>query len=332
MKNPKVSIIVPFYNTEPWLGRCLDSLARQTLSDIEILLIDDGSTDSSGKIADEYAAHDKRIKVIHQKKAGTAVARNAGLKIARGEYIGFVDSDDWVDLNFYELLYNTAKKYGSDIAKGNFYFTDNNGKTYQAGPLSKDILKNRAYFSWGFWSAIYRRGMLMKNRIDFPNEIITGQDVVFLLKAVVCANRIDICMDTAYHYERRDGSADSQILSDKKIQSKSAAISLKLDFLNNRDCLPEIYSVSFALWLDWWLKEVFHRAETDKGRRLVVRCALNFYKKCKYPQDYALLSRNPEYVRLLAYGDETALYNYLCIQKKKSRGLARLWKHLRFWK
>ena len=101
----KVSIIVPVYNVEKYLERCLDSLINQTLTNIEIVCINDGSTDNSGKILDDYAAKDNRIKVIHQNNAGQAVARNNGLKIANGNYINFVDSDDWVDLDFIEKLY-----------------------------------------------------------------------------------------------------------------------------------------------------------------------------------------------------------------------------------
>lgn len=96
MSTPKVSIIVPIYNVEKYLNKCVDSLINQTLKEIEIILVDDGSKDSSGLIADSYAEKDKRITVIHQCNAGLGPARNSGMKVASGEYIGFVDSDDWV--------------------------------------------------------------------------------------------------------------------------------------------------------------------------------------------------------------------------------------------
>lgn len=112
----KVSIIVPVYNTEAYLERCLKSLVNQTLKDIEIICIDDGSKDNSVAILKKYSQLDKRIKIIEQENLGVSVARNNGLKLATGEYIGFVDSNDWIDLDFYEKLYNAAKKYDADIS------------------------------------------------------------------------------------------------------------------------------------------------------------------------------------------------------------------------
>ena len=113
----KISIIIPVYNTEKYLKKCLDSIINQTLKSLEIICIDDCSTDNSLNILKEYQLKDKRIKIIEQKEnKGQGVARNLGLNIAEGEYIGFIDSDDWVDLNFFEKLYFAAKKYNSDVA------------------------------------------------------------------------------------------------------------------------------------------------------------------------------------------------------------------------
>ena len=113
-----VSIIVPVYNCAQFLNRCMDSLVNQTLKDIEIICINDGSTDNSPEILQEYAAKDSRIKIINKENGGLSSARNRGLAAAQGEYLGFVDSDDWVDLDFFEKLYNAAKKYDTDIATG----------------------------------------------------------------------------------------------------------------------------------------------------------------------------------------------------------------------
>ena len=101
---PKISVIVPVYKVEKFLPKCLESLINQTLKDIEIICINDGSPDNSLKILEEYAKKDSRIKIINQKNAGPSVARNNGMSAASGEYIGFVDSDDWIDLDFYEKL------------------------------------------------------------------------------------------------------------------------------------------------------------------------------------------------------------------------------------
>lgn len=112
----KVSVIIPVFNTEKYINKCLSSLVNQTLDDIEIICVNDGSADNSLEIIEKIANNDARIKIINQEHKKQGAARNAGLKIAEGEYIGFVDSDDWIDLNYYEMLYNTAKKYDADIA------------------------------------------------------------------------------------------------------------------------------------------------------------------------------------------------------------------------
>ena len=113
--NPQISVIVPIYNVEKYLAKCIDSIINQTLTNIEIILVNDGSTDNSRKIIDKYDKKDSRIKVIHKKNGGQGSARNAGLDIAKGEYIGFVDSDDWIDSNMYENLYNAAISNNADI-------------------------------------------------------------------------------------------------------------------------------------------------------------------------------------------------------------------------
>ena len=119
---PKVSIIVPIYKVEKYLNRCIDSILNQTYKNIEVILVDDGSPDRCGAICDNYSKIDKRIKVIHKKNEGLAEARNAGIKIATGEYISFVDSDDFINKNMYKVLYENAIKYDADISMCQFKY------------------------------------------------------------------------------------------------------------------------------------------------------------------------------------------------------------------
>lgn len=114
--NPVISIIVPVYKVEKYLRRCIESILRQTFEEFELILVDDGSPDNCGDICDEYAVKDKRVKVIHKKNGGLSSARNAGIDIAKGEYIGFIDSDDWVDAQMYEYLYTNIKSYNAEIS------------------------------------------------------------------------------------------------------------------------------------------------------------------------------------------------------------------------
>ena len=124
----KISVIVPVYNAEEFLPQCLDSILAQTLTELEIICIDDGSPDNSGKILDDYAKKDNRIIVIHQNNGGVSLARNTGIKNAAGKYIGFVDPDDWIDKDFYQNLYQAAEDYQADIVGTGFCSFKNNKK------------------------------------------------------------------------------------------------------------------------------------------------------------------------------------------------------------
>lgn len=117
----KISVIVPVYNTKNELPRCLESIINQTYSNMEIICIDDGSTDGSGEIVDAFAGRDKRIKVLHKANGGESSARNAGLKMAEGQYIAFCDCDDWIDREMYEVLAETLEKENVDLAAGSWY-------------------------------------------------------------------------------------------------------------------------------------------------------------------------------------------------------------------
>ena len=119
-----ISVIVPVYKVEPYLKQCVDSIINQTYKNLEIILVDDGSTDNCGKICDEYASKDNRIKVLHIENGGPAVARNAGLDIATGKYIGYVDSDDYIEPDMYETLYNAMIKTNAGLVVCNWYRQD----------------------------------------------------------------------------------------------------------------------------------------------------------------------------------------------------------------
>ena len=178
---PKVSIIVPVYNVEKYLDRCMSSLLNQTLKDIEIIMVDDESPDNCPQLCDEYARKDERVKVIHKKNGGLGLARNSGLEIATGEYVAFVDSDDFVDINMYQELYSTADSYDSDIVYCGFYEYKNesNVKTRQEvcrsivykdsechevlhGMLSPCGAKGRiTKYEMSVWHSIYRKNIFL---------------------------------------------------------------------------------------------------------------------------------------------------------------------------
>ncbi|PWK93828.1 glycosyltransferase involved in cell wall biosynthesis [Hallerella porci] len=212
MKQPLVSIIVPIYKVEPYLRRCLDSIVKQTYTNLEIILVDDGSPDGCPQICDEYAAKDKRIVVIHKENGGLSDARNAGLDICKGEYISFVDSDDWVSENYIEVMLNIAIKENADISICNHNFVHNDGskkniifeeRTYTKKEALKKIILQQT-LPWGAsWGKIYKRKIF--NKYKFPVGIIHEDDYTSY-KFIYEADKI-VCIDkTLYNYFQRSDS------------------------------------------------------------------------------------------------------------------------------
>jgi len=211
----KVSIIVPVYNAAPYLRECLDSLVSQALKDIEILCIDDGSTDTSLHILQTYTS-DNRVKVIAlDKNGGVSAARNIGIRESCGEYIGFVDSDDFVDLNFYEALYNKTTEAAYDVVKGDILCY--NAQTHETSrekwnDLNTGIKLHKAYFYCAFTTAIYKRSFILSQEIQFPEDINNFEDPVFSVKVALCCNALNI-VDNVYYYYRKNYKNIDEIYS-----------------------------------------------------------------------------------------------------------------------
>ena len=203
----KISIIVPVYNVEKFLPRCLDSLINQTLKDIEIVCINDGSTDKSLDILKKYAQKDNRIFILEQENLGLSIARNNGMKIAHGEYIGFTDSDDWVDLDFYEKLYNAAKKSDADIAAGGIkrlrsykwkYHLKIEKEEFTTDVNKKFIIcdvPEKCYV----WNKIYKTDKIKELGIEFePN--VYYEDRMFTVQVLNETNSLITVPNTYYNY------------------------------------------------------------------------------------------------------------------------------------
>jgi len=198
--NIKISIIIPVYNSEKFLNRCLDSIVNQTIKDIEIICINDGSTDNSLSILNDYAKNDKRISIINISNHGAGYARNKGLEKAKGDYIGFCDSDDYVDLNYYETLYNYSLQQKYDIIRG-----------IRTIGL-ENVHCNNEYGC--IVPAIIKRTFLAKTKIKFPMKK-TGEDSTFKRWLYKQNPNVFEVPDTNsyYHYIKREGSLSNYILS-----------------------------------------------------------------------------------------------------------------------
>lgn len=217
----KVSVIVAIYNTDQYLAKCIESLLNQTLEEIEIILVNDGSTDESKSICDYYAEKDIRVRCLHQENAGPSVARNHGINISNGKYLAFVDSDDYVEKNMYEVMYYNAEKNKSDIVVCNFFrdWTDfeveegvlkieeqlvDIDKIGLQKYLSKYWLKLR-YANY-IWNKLYKRELFVKNKISFPENIRFSEDRFLNYMLIPFTKKTIYVKDSLYHYVQRHDS------------------------------------------------------------------------------------------------------------------------------
>ena len=219
---PKVSIIIPVYNVEKYIRKCLDSVVNQTLKDIEIICIDDGSTDSSNTILKEYAERDNRIIIFKQKNKGVSAARNSGFRMAKGEYIGIVDSDDYVSLNYFEELYNSAIVNSSDIAATNNILMNQCGiisiKACGINTNDTELIsineKSNIIVSTGIcWNKIYKRSFINKYHLNFLEIKTPAEDNYFTDLAIICANKVSINNNSTYYYQIRNNSESQKLKS-----------------------------------------------------------------------------------------------------------------------
>lgn len=236
MNNPCISIIVPCYKVENYLDRCLNSLVNQTLFHVEIILVDDGSPDKIPEMCEEWKKRDSRIKVIHKDNGGLGYARNSGLEVATGEYVAFVDSDDYVELNMYEILYGEAKSNNADVVFCGYYVetrrdTWNKCIDYQERQsfLGDDInrylldmiacapnVRTERKHSMSVWHGIYKRSLLKEKRITFLSErIVVSEDLPFHVDVLMNAKIVNYTPNAFYYYCLNGTSLTSNYLPEK---------------------------------------------------------------------------------------------------------------------
>ena len=241
MAAPKVSIVVPVYNTEKYLKQCVDSLLAQTLEEIEILLVDDGSAEACARLCDELAEKDARIKVIHKTNGGLGLARNSGMEAASGEYVGFVDSDDYTRPEMYESLYAAAVKNNADLAISGMCFVGGNTFSHSGDAVEKHYFKEDTVFEGdgiktlllGVVGAlpkepddsrygvsvcknIFRRSLLGKENVEFFSERkIISEDTLFMVDYIKQIEKAVGISGAFYCYRRNDTSLSKSYRSDR---------------------------------------------------------------------------------------------------------------------
>lgn len=283
---PAISIIVPVYNTEKDISRCVNSILTQTFRDIEIILIDDGSTDNSGKICDEFAVRDARVRVMHQQNAGVSAARNAGIDAATGEWIGFVDSDDWIEEMTYEVAYGVAVKYDADLVQ---YSKKNINQTV----MPFNVGEKPELFDSSMCDKIVRKKIIDENHIRFPVGTRLSEDEYVSFLCYIHSVNCYFINENFYHYEFRDASTSHNI-SDAMIYEEASII-----------CEMEKEAFNCGKQLEYE-KVIFHVKELCKCHCVIMRHEPN----CNLFRDIFPELNMP---LLKCFGKRTALYWLLFI-------------------
>lgn len=292
--NDLVSVIVPVYNVEKYLEECLNSIVTQNYAHLEIILVDDGSTDSSSHICDKFAKKDNRIEVIHKKNGGLSDARNIGLKRAKGEYILFVDSDDVISNNMILELYNSIIQENADISVCSFDHFKNtlpnrnqkNDHIYvsESGPQSvasiyDNTLKNASFVAW---NKLYKRKLFTKYKILYPYGKI-NEDTFVTYKVLYYAKKVVFINQNLYHYRDRKGSITNQPFSLKNFDAFEAKKECILFFIehDNLNLVQKAVNdyISYAMYTYIKLLSSPYRGDNKKYREIVLCYYKSVFKK-----------------------------------------------------
>lgn len=223
---PKISIIIPIYNSENSLRKCFDSVISQTLRDFECILINDGSTDGSRVICDDYVGRDNRFRVFHKENGGVSSARNVGLENLRGEYVVFIDSDDWVMPDYLKNLYNGLLNCDITIAYSTYCYSDGSAiqEKYPTQIISQSCFStlftdNDLHWHTSPWGKLFRSDIILRNNLRFNNEVHIGEDAIFLYSYLRIVDTVSVisCTDYCYHVDS-SGSLTKKINTVKSEQ------------------------------------------------------------------------------------------------------------------
>lgn len=292
MKNKLVSVIIPVYNVEKYLDKCIKSLICQTYKKIEILLINDGSTDNSGSICDSWSKRDERIKVIHKKNEGVSSARNIGLDRANGEYLIFVDSDDYVEKDYIEKMIEYIYKYDM-VSCG--YYVEYQNKRLKVEIMSEDTeinndTANNYIFKFngykGFtWNKIFIKKIITDNNIRFDAHIHMCEDQLFVVEYLSHCKNVLIIHDCLYNYRVRKTSLVSGIDKTRVLTIFDAYKKIKKYYANNNiECIYFLYS---SLWFYYEYKKyinkkIYYNLELNKAKNDIFRSRqISFAEKIK---------------------------------------------------
>lgn len=294
---PQISVIVPVYNVENYLHRCIDSILTQSFKDFELILIDDGSTDASGQICDEYAKKDSRIIVIHQVNKGVSSARNEGIEIASAQYCIFVDSDDYLKPN---CLYNFSSHANYDLLVAGVLTLTENGETIHVEKYANITYINQKNFDYyelykntmmhPVWGKCYKLDIIRSNNIRFNTSISWGEDTMFVLDFVMCANSLSVIDSINYCYIVYDRDSLSKKLRYDLIES--ITLSREYCYISITKLRPELKEKLTNIYLNtiYWLcidilEKVFTKDEINNREKIKL---LKHYSNNQYIKNILL--------------------------------------------
>jgi glycosyltransferase involved in cell wall biosynthesis len=274
--SPAVSIVIPVYNGERYLEQCLESVCNQTLKNIEIIAVNDGSTDSSRDILQEYRQRYSNLIIIDQEKAGASAARNKGMECAKGDYIGFVDADDWIDPMMFEEMYSSATKENADIAVCCVRRCSNQKKAsggmdlfffeqYREGFHWRDVINKIPSLRAYSYNKIYRRNLLTENRITFP-DIRIHTDNLFMYASVTAADKI-VCINKAFYNYRIHGDGQLTVQADDRVFDVFKTYELLEDYLKEKGIYGELKEQVTKRKLEEYLRD-FRKIKDNKNIRI----------------------------------------------------------------
>lgn len=251
---PLISVVVPVYNVREYVEKCLVSIAGQSYKNIEVLVVDDGSTDGSGGICDEFARRDARFKVIHQKNGGLSRARNVGIKEAGGEFLCFVDSDDFVKKDFVRKLYEVAFREGADVAVCGYEERSREAvedvlpeaKILSGEEATIRLLIQQENIDVIAWNKLYRRELFVKNNVRFP-EGMKYEDNLTTYKLLSLAEKVVYISDALYVYLRRENSITGSDKKEERLRARELAARSAMDFFKKNGELSSAAKVSLLL-------------------------------------------------------------------------------------
>ena len=256
-----ISVIIPVYKVEKYVEKCIQSVINQTYENLQIILVDDGSPDNCGKICDEYAKKDHRIEVIHKSNGGLSDARNKGLEIAKGEYIGFGDSDDYIEADMYEVLYNLLKQYNADVSICNFYTVsqgkisvknaDNGINEYNRIEILKEILLDKNIQSYA-WNKLYKKELFDEIKYPIGKKYEDIGTTFFLLEK---CNKVVVTGKSEYYYINRQDSIVNNV-TETTITDYIELIMQRYDYIEEN--IKELSSYNKD-----YLKRILKTAEKD---------------------------------------------------------------------